>query len=99
MIYFGAQNDPEIGALRPILKTPLKVAQIDMYTKTDMKLVENFRENKAPEVPALDLIIENRNTSMTTRRAKFSLCSKKWNHFWRLNKLVCAPRINRQDPS
>ena len=25
MIYFGAQNDPEIGPLRPIFNTPLKV--------------------------------------------------------------------------
>ena len=32
MIYFGAQNEPEIGPLRPIFNTPLKVAQIDMYT-------------------------------------------------------------------
>ena len=30
MLYFGGQNDPEIGLLRPIFNTPLKVAQIDM---------------------------------------------------------------------
>ena len=40
-IYFGAQNDPEIGPLRPIFNTPLKVAQINMYTQTDVKPVEN----------------------------------------------------------
>ena len=45
MIYLGAQNDPEIGPLGPIFSTPLKVAQIDMYTKTDAKPVGNFLEN------------------------------------------------------
>ena len=45
MIYLGAQNDPEIGPLGPIFNTPLKLAQIDMYTKPDAKLVENFWEN------------------------------------------------------
>ena len=30
MIYFKAQNDPEIEPLRLIFNTPLKVAQIDM---------------------------------------------------------------------
>ena len=29
MFYFEARNDLEIGALSPILNTPLKVAQID----------------------------------------------------------------------
>ena len=42
MIYFGVQNDTEIGPLRPIFNTPLQVAQIDMYTKTDEKPVEMF---------------------------------------------------------
>ena len=37
MIYLEAQNDPEIGPLWPILNTALKVAQIDIYTKTDAK--------------------------------------------------------------
>ena len=46
MIYLGAPNDLEIGPLRPIFNTPLKkVAQIDMYTKTDTKPVEIFWEN------------------------------------------------------
>ena len=45
MIYFGAQNDPEIGPRRPIFNTPLKVSQIDKYTKIDAKLVKTFREN------------------------------------------------------
>ena len=45
MIYLGAQNDPEIGSLGPIFSTPLKLAQIDMYTKTDAKPVEKFWEN------------------------------------------------------
>ena len=50
MIYLGAQNGPEIGPLRPIFNTPLKVAQIDMYTKTDAKPVEIFLENdRRPE--------------------------------------------------
>ena len=31
--------------LRPICNTPLKVAQIDMYTKTDEKPVESLWEN------------------------------------------------------
>ena len=39
---FGAQNDPEIGPLRPVFNIPLKVAQIDMYTKTDAKQLEFF---------------------------------------------------------
>ena len=30
MVYFEAQNDMEIGSLRPIFNTPLKVAQINM---------------------------------------------------------------------
>ena len=51
MIYFGAQNDTEIVPLRPIFNTPLKVVQIDMYTKTDAKPVENFWENdQRPEI-------------------------------------------------
>ena len=45
MFYFGAQNDPEIGPLRPTFNTPLKVAQINMKTKTDAKTVEIFWEN------------------------------------------------------
>ena len=45
MFYFGAQNDPKIGPLRPIFNTPLKLAKIDMYTKTDVKPVENLWEN------------------------------------------------------
>ena len=42
MIYLGAQNDPEIGPLGTIFNTPLKVAQIDMYTKTDAQPVRIF---------------------------------------------------------
>ena len=42
MIYLGAQNDPEIGPLGPVFNTPLKVAQTDMYTKTDVKPVGIF---------------------------------------------------------
>ena len=48
MIYLGAQNDPEIEPLGPIFNTPLKhvkVAVIDMYTKTDAQPVGNFWEN------------------------------------------------------
>ena len=45
MIYLGAQNDPEIGPLGPIFNTPLKVAQINMFTKTDAQPVGNFLEN------------------------------------------------------
>ena len=45
MIYWGAQADPEIGSLGPIFNTPLKVAQIDMYTKTGAQPVGNFWEN------------------------------------------------------
>ena len=45
MIYLGAQNDPESGPLGPIFNIPLKVAQIDMYTKTDAKPAKNFWEN------------------------------------------------------
>ena len=45
MIYFGAQNDPEIVPLGPIFNAPLKIAQIDMYTKTDVKPLKNFGEN------------------------------------------------------
>ena len=44
MFYLGAQNDPEIGPLRLILNIPLKVAQIDMLTKTDAKPVESFEK-------------------------------------------------------
>ena len=42
MIYFEAQNGPDIGPVRPMFNTTLKVAQIDMYTKTHAKPVENF---------------------------------------------------------
>ena len=45
IIYLGAQYDLEIGPLGPIFNTPQKLARIDMYTKTDAKLVENFWEN------------------------------------------------------
>ena len=45
MIYSGAKNDPEIGPLGPIFNTPLKVAQIDMYDKTDAQPVGTFLEN------------------------------------------------------
>ena len=30
LFYFGSQNDPQIGPLRPIFKTPLREAQIEM---------------------------------------------------------------------
>ena len=39
IIYLGGQNDPENGPLGSIFNTPLKVAQIDMYTKTDAQPV------------------------------------------------------------
>ena len=45
MIYFGVWNDTETGPLRPIFNKPLKVAQIDMQTMTDVKPVETFWEN------------------------------------------------------
>ena len=45
MIDFGAQNDPKIGPLGPIFNTLIKVAQIDMYTKTDAKPVGICLEN------------------------------------------------------
>ena len=45
MIYFVAQNDPGSGPSGPVFNTTLKVAQIDMYTKTDAKPVENFWKN------------------------------------------------------
>ena len=41
---FWAQNDTKIGPPMPIFNTPLKVAQIDMNTKTDSKPVENFEK-------------------------------------------------------
>ena len=44
MIDFGAQNDPEKGPLQPIFNTFLKVAQIDMDTKNDVKPMANFWE-------------------------------------------------------
>ena len=45
MIYLGAENDPEIGPLGPIFNTSLKVAQMDVYTKTDAQPVGNCLEN------------------------------------------------------
>ena len=42
MFCFGAQNDPAIKPLRSIPNIPLKVAQIDMCTKTNAKQVEFF---------------------------------------------------------
>ena len=45
MFYMGVQNDPKIGPVRLIFNTTLKVAQIDMYTKTDAKPEEYFLEN------------------------------------------------------
>ena len=41
----GPKMTPKIGPLRPIFNTPLRVAQIDMYTETDAKPVEFFLEN------------------------------------------------------
>ena len=35
MFYFRAQNDPEIGPLRPIFNTPLKVAQSNWHVNKD----------------------------------------------------------------
>ena len=55
MFYFGAQYDFEIGPLRPIFNTPLKVAQIDIYTKTHEKPVENCWEND--HIPEFLLIL------------------------------------------
>ena len=37
-----AQNDPEIGPLRQIFNKPLKAAQVDMPTKTDVKPIDFF---------------------------------------------------------
>ena len=45
MFYFGAQNDTEIGPMKPIFNTLLKIAQIDKQTKTNVKPVDNFSEN------------------------------------------------------
>ena len=55
MINFGAQNDPEIGPLRPIFNAPLKIAQIDKYTKTDVNPVKTFWEND--QRPEFSLIL------------------------------------------
>ena len=44
MIYFWAQNDPGIGPLTPILNTPLVVAEMHMYTKTDAKCGNIFKK-------------------------------------------------------
>ena len=41
-VLFWGPNDTEIGPLRPLFNTPLKVAQIDMQTKTGAKQVESF---------------------------------------------------------
>ena len=38
---FGTENDPEIGLLRLVINTTLQVAQIDIYTMTDAKPVDN----------------------------------------------------------
>ena len=40
MKYFGAQNDPENGPMKPIFNTTLKVDQIYMYNKADAKAME-----------------------------------------------------------
>ena len=45
MIYFGAQNAPEIGPLRRIFNTHINVAQIGTYTRTDAKPVDNVWES------------------------------------------------------
>ena len=39
---FGGPNDPKIVLLGPIFNSLLKVAQFDMYTKTDTKPVESL---------------------------------------------------------
>ena len=39
---FGIQNDPKIGPFRPILYTPLKVAQMSIQSKTDVNPEETF---------------------------------------------------------
>ena len=44
-IFEKVPEDPEIGPLRPTFNKPLKVAQIDVYTRTDAKPVEKFWEN------------------------------------------------------
>ena len=42
----GPQNDSEIGPLRPIFNTPLKVAQIDMLTTNQWKMFENITKDR-----------------------------------------------------
>ena len=42
---FGPKMTQEIGSLTPIFNTPLKVAKIDIYAKTDAKPVEKYWEN------------------------------------------------------
>ena len=42
---FWGPKWPEIGSLRPIFNTPIKVAQIKMYTKTDTKPMGICLEN------------------------------------------------------
>ena len=56
MINFGNQSDPKMVPLRPVFNTRLKVAQIDMYSKTDPKPVEIFCKND--QRPEFLLIIQ-----------------------------------------
>ena len=50
LTYFGAQNGPKFGPLRPIFYTPLKVLAISTWSNTAMKPVKTFWESdQGPE--------------------------------------------------
>ena len=70
----GPKMTRKIRPLRPIFNIPLKVAQIDMYTKTDAKPVENFCEND--QRPEFLLILEPK---VATSK---SICNEHVKQYW-----------------
>ena len=87
MIYFRAPNDPGIEPLRPIFNTPPKVAQIDMYTKTDAKPVENFWESNKRK-PSCWLILALLGPK---RDRKFGLQGPFFTHTWKYPRYAYKP--------
>ena len=45
LTYFGDQNGPEIGPLRPIFYTSLKVAPMSIKSKADVNPEQTFKQN------------------------------------------------------
>ena len=89
--YFVAQNSPQIGPLRPIFHTPLKVLAMSMWSNTTVKPMKTFWDHD--QSPEFWLILESKMAQ------KLDLWGPNYTHLWKYLQwaykaiLMCIQRI------